>query len=262
MTNELSVRGATLPGLLPDVEALDILDSIEVEVLDRITMVSRVPEPAERKVLQARRAKLTASLRPISQNLSEQDKAVAKISTMLYGFPSLANRAAPLIAAFTTHLMDLPLFAIEEACDAVIHRTIRLPDGKRPGPEWAPTSPVVHMEAEARAARYAQERRRIETVLETRRLIPPPMTDERRAEMAALFTGLADSMRMSDEEKRGKLVREREPRLKRINDENIIAAWRHEGYQPQRNAGGELITPALYRSIHQWPPIGAKKIDG
>lgn len=239
MSQDLTTR-TELPGLLPDKLADDLVGNFKVIEDSGEKMLVRLPTAQERERLQARREQLVRVLRPISMAVEDKRTAARALASLFAGYPSLRNASAEdMLTAYIAHLQDLPLFAIQRACDDVIHRRIKGLD-----PDWPPASPRIYEVAERYASRVYLEKLPFDHALSIRLALPPP--DPARSEkVRAKLQELAEALKTKN---RPEETPEHKAAAATIADAGrryIRSAYEQMGAEPVHASDGTLISPQL-----------------
>jgi len=153
----------------------------------------QLPTVEQRRSMQVRFDDTARALRPV--RMSEQDKrtAGAAIASMLTAW-IYSGKGDPrdTIAGYVTHLSDLPLFAIEDACRKVAKGYV---DGL--SPDFPPSAARLHQLAIDACAALKKEMAEIHEVL-TAKLHHEPNDDE-RGRIAVGFQKLSEDLAESDD---------------------------------------------------------------
>jgi hypothetical protein len=241
MPNELTLQN-TLPGLLFDKDMADLVGSFQIAEANGEPMLDRVPNREEKRFLVQRQDQLARVLRPISYADTDKDKAARMLALMFGGFPSLKNADAEgMVATYMLHLQELPLFALEKACNDINKNRVKGLDG-----DWPPTSPRVFEIAEKHLRSVVEEKIRYDKVLTIKKLIPPPVDEKKAKVMAEKLTGLRDSI---DDDGLLEQIKEQDG-VRRVahSNEIIRRMWKGQGEEPLQS-GGMLISPSLLESL-------------
>lgn len=276
-STSVSVRApAILPGLLPAEEvdqlADDLASSLEMDDFSRFTM-ARLPSIAERQMLQKRVGDLEEVLSGIgpgstaSPGGQQWQQARRALGALFAGYPSLRNANVPeMLDTYLAWMMDLPAFAIAEACGLLGRGQAKWTDPhtgevERQSLHHPPSTSLFFTLAQPLALRHREKLAQIEKVLRVKQITPPVPSEAERARVGAQMQELADSLKRP---MRAAVVDEKQEELDRVNalarNQNIAAAWRAEGYEPMFNEGGGIASPGLLKSQGLWPPAGAKKL--
>lgn len=151
-----------------------------------------VPSVEQKRSMKVRFDETSRALRPIS--MSDQDKrtAGAAIASMLTAW-IYSGKGDPrdTIAGYVTHLSDLPLFAIEDACRQVAKGYV---DGL--SPDFPPSAARLHQLAMDACALLKKEMTEIHEVLNAKAYHEP--TEAERDRIAAGFQKLSEDLAEND----------------------------------------------------------------
>lgn len=245
--NKLAIQDPTLPGLLPNVEALRLAQSFHTMVEGYEVLVDRLPTTVERQQLSARVDALAVALRPIGESRDDQADAAAAIAAMLvgYGAGRKDKAAAETVTVYLEHLRGVPLFAIRAACDDVKFGRVYDVE-KRTGnripldPDFPPSTVRLRSVAQKHVDELANEKWRFDRLLRAKRIIAPPISEAERVRMAENFRRLqADMARCSadsDLEETARKVKAADEARART-EQTIIAEYEALGIEPVRNGG-------------------------
>lgn len=250
MTLQMSnivVRNPTFPGLMPDTEILALAMSFFKKIANEgnnVFSLPRLPTVDERATLQNRLRNLNVTFRPIRESTADQGRAAAAFVRMFHGYSSLQNQdLAEKGGVYAMFVLELPLFAIEAACEDVMHS--KVPDLD---PDWPPTAPRVYAIAEQhRSKAYMREVHPIERVLAVKKISTPPRhpTLEEEARMAELLHGLANKIKVDDDtrlcEIRTKVHKDRHEWERQRQEQE----WTMAGREPPKT----FISVALAKSL-------------
>ena len=265
-----STSAPTLPGLMSDEEADALLGTFQrVEEARGVWVLDRMPTRDERTALMKRSETLQRALRPISVSMVERDKASAEITTLLLGFPSLQSGAGRgMIAAFTTHVMDLPLFAILQACRDIPSGRVMVRDRDGNDVRLTPDFPITSARLHEIASRYTQPLRQrqheINLVMSAQRTMTPQMKPADRAKVQDGLEKLVKTMRMASakpdpiESERARHKAERELRHQQRQDEVMLEEYERAGLRPVY-AGGMLVSLDLAKRFDRERPVLKRK---
>ena len=255
--NQIERTEQTLPGLLPDVEALELARGFRVVVEGLEVLVDRMPTMVEREIMMARAGAIGRALAPIGERREDREEAAAAIASMLVGYNSTRKdkAAAETVTVYLQHLKGVPLFAIRAACEDV--KAGRVYDvEKRTGnripldPDFPPSTVRLRLVAQKYVEQLQGERWQFEKVLRAKRTIAAPPSEAERQRVGELFKDLQATMTASvagdDLERAAELERKTEEQ-RRARDREILAEYERLGIEPMRMAG-VLISPELVRS--------------
>jgi len=241
MTTNLAKREDIIPGLMPDDEAMRVVEKFNVFEDNGESMLTRLPTSVERSIMQRRAQALNGQLRPVSLTMTDKDAAVRALSSMFAGFPSLRNADAQgMIAAYLLDLQELPLFAVEAACADVRKGRIAGLDK-----DWPPTSPRVYEAAQRHAAKVYGEKLKFDRVLAITKVVPPPMTEAETKEMHGKLKKLSASVEDKFEAENAAMMERATKRTLGNTQKLILDAWRARGQEPVYAAPGIMVSPFL-----------------
>jgi hypothetical protein len=238
----------TLPGLLPDVEAEQLVASFKFSELDGHRYIDRLPTAPERSKLQRRLQDIARTLRPIEGTMTDLDAAARALGTMFNSMPSMRNaNATDTINAFLLHLKEFPLFALERACHDVASNKVKGLD-----PDFPPTSARIAEVAQNYTSQAAVEKLRYERVTGAtkKNLLPPPVSEEDAEKMRGLLSGLAAQMQAKTDALLSEEQEARKRRTLEANQREIERAYAARGEEPKR-FGTILISPQLEKLMHE-----------
>lgn len=186
-----TVAAPTLPGLLPDIEALRLADGLYVGIDGAEVLVRRLPTQVERQMLDRRRAEIEAVMAPVAASRGEGENARALIAQLLTGYGNTRQdkSATDTRETYYQHLRKMPLFAIRRAIDDVLNFRVYDVDPKTGGRtplsvDFAPSPIRMRAVAQKHVDALGDEQWRIERVLRARRTIAPTISEEERARVA------------------------------------------------------------------------------
>lgn len=254
MNKQMIAADPTLPGLLPDAEALALARSFQWIVEGTEEMLDRLPTELEREVLRRRFADLAETMRPIEARDGDRAVAAEVIAGLLvgYGYARGDPASRQTVTVYVKHLEMVPLFAIRAACEDVKAGRVFDVDARtgnrRPlNPDKEPSTIRLRAVAEKHAERVRVEQHRFDRILRARRAMPPMPTEAERARVSELLRGLSARMAMAsageDLARRERLARRAEEERALVERE-FLAEYERLGLKPQR-AGGMLISPQL-----------------
>lgn len=198
--NQLTKAAPTIPGLLPDAEALALALSLDARIDGLNVTVTRMPTTVERQVMAARSEAIGKAIRPMAP--SERPAAAAAIAGLLVGYGYARNdpRAAETIATYVAHLADMPLFAVVAACDDVRERRVydtdpRTGNRKPLNPDKEPSTIRLGTIAQKHVDRLSAERYAFDKVLLAKKVLPAPPSQEEREHVAGKLKQLSEDLR-------------------------------------------------------------------
>lgn len=217
-----------LPGLMPNPQAEQIMQSFTITELDGDRFIDRIPSSDERKIMQQRLVDLHKTLRPISTTMTDCDAAARALAAMFMAFPSVkSDTAAERISAYVLYLHDLPLFAIQQACDDIARHRIKDID-----PDFPPSTARLHEIADKHRNKMHGEKISYDRVVTTKKLLPPPITEGHAKKMQTLFADLGKELREKNERE---TTEETERRLRTMNEvarRSVVRSYELHGEQP------------------------------
>lgn len=226
------VKSPSLP-LSDDVEAHAVVKSYA----DQITFVATggkaylpaLPSKTERKQLQDFIGRQKVRHRPISESAAERDRAMKAVAGMFTGFTSLRNsNAAELCTAFLVVLSDLPLFAIEQACEDIARGRASSVD-----PDYPPTAPRMHQIADKyRIAAYERDIAPAVLVLGATQENIEPKVD--REKVGKKFDKLLTAMGADADEERRALRAKVSAEVAERNRQRVRDEWAERGLEPPK----------------------------
>lgn len=244
--NSLSTTTSTSPQILPDRDTADLIARFQNR-LDReghTWFLPALPTASERRQIETRRADVRRGLRPISMAHADKDRAALAITAMLTAWIH-TGRADPksTVAAYVMHLLDLPLFAIEKACQDVARGYV---DGL--SPDFPPSAPRLHQLAMEACEKLSTEALAIDRILVAELRVE--ISEDERARVSERFKELADRMRVTTiqpEDQHRKAQAER--RQKEAGDRAILAEYAALSMEPIYASEGILVSPALLKVL-------------
>ncbi len=257
MSKQLAAHEPTLPGLLPDAEALRLAEVFRAKFEGSCFVVERMPTTVERQTLQRRSAQLTEVLRPIGDGGGRvaASEAIAGL-LVAYGYGRNDPRADETITVYVKHLSEVPLFAIRAACEDVragrVHDVDRRTGNRVPlSPDKEPSTIRLRAVAQKHVDRVAAEKYAFDKVLMAKRAVEPPASDAERAAVGARFQELAADLARQTAKKElddaEELAAEVEARRAR-GDRLIEAEYEALGLTPVRNSAGTLVSLSMMKA--------------
>ena len=197
--NQVATRDPTLPGLLPDVEAMALADSFRTHVDGIELVIDRMPTTIERQTMKRRSDEIGAALRSVTH--SDRVAAAEEIAGLLvaYGYARGDREAAQTVAVYVKHLETMPLFAIRAACEDVKAGRVfdidqRTGNRKPISPDKEPSTIRLRMVAQKHVDKLEAERWQFEKVLMAKRALPPPADPAMRKRVEGLFVDLKNTL--------------------------------------------------------------------
>jgi hypothetical protein len=242
-TDELRTRTAQASHALGRVES-------DVEMRGPIATLSKKISNDDRKLLEWRRAGLTASLRSLSEaGTAAMDRANKAILEMIStGWPvHYAKLESPLqiAAAFIVALQPFPVWAIESVCGALARGAVEEID-----PAFIPTSAIVARLCSAKIADMTRERARYQRVLSIRDIRGPDSSPEERARALSKYEAWKAGQQPEPPSQEAIERREEMDRWRQERAEtNLLKEYKHHGITPVRDKGGRLVSLSLARSL-------------
>jgi hypothetical protein len=227
----------------------------------------RLPDDGERVTLQARQIALNTALRSISYSAHDKKPtqlAGAAIAEMLHGFEAWKAKSRAVdqdkqdsIGWYVHELRDMPLFAIEAACQDV--RQNRVPDLK---PDFPPSSARMVALARGYAEAARKEHGLVKVLLSVTTARGPELSMDRSVRVGEGLRSLADGF-MANLEKQ---ERERNEALsaKTIerNRKDILHEHQVLGVPPIMATKDMPISIALRRNIAEYKENEARERGG
>lgn len=255
--NNSTALAPTLPGLLPNVEAMRLAGSFHTMIEGHEVLVDRLPTAVERQQFWARAEAIADALRPIAGNRDDRAAAAAAIAAMLvgYGAGRKDKAAVETVAVYVEHLREIPLFAIKAACEDVKHGRVYDVE-KRTGnrvpldPDFPPSTIRLRSVAQKHVNELAGEKWRFDRLLRAKRLIKPPISEAERARTIEKIRDLQADMARSGAEvdlaetaRKVRLAAEAQARGERL----IVAEYEALGLEPVRS-GGVLCSLSMMKA--------------
>jgi hypothetical protein len=268
--NSLIAQSETLPGLLPDEDAMRLAESLArtISADDRgRPCMDRLPTVVERQMLDRRRADVIMALDGINMGGPGEGRARSALAALFAGYSSLQNaNTLQMLDTYLGWLGDLPDFAIVEACALIGRGKAQIIDPATEKPQsvglrFPPTPAEMHVLASPFAKRRWDEVLLIERVLRVKEITPRPVSDAERARVAEKIADLAASMKVPLERERDERSAARAQQTAAGGQQSIAAQWRAEGYEPMFKPDGSIQSPSLLRSVGRWPPDDAVKLS-
>jgi hypothetical protein len=254
MTTNLALREPTLPGLLPDAEALALADSFKTELDGHRIILDRMPTAVERQMMVRRSSEIGAALKPLS--IAQIPAAAEAIAGLLvgYGYARGDRAAEQTVTVYVKHLEQVPLFAIRAACEDVKAGRVfdvdqRTGNRKPLNPDKEPSTIRLRQIAQKHVDALEAERWRFDKVLMAKRALPPPADPAMRKRIEKLFFGLrerlAANMAGEDLAAAEDAVRKTEAKIESRRLE-VAAEYERLGVEPVSIAG-TVVSPELAR---------------
>lgn len=250
LTNLTSISGTGLSlRAEPSVDHLERLWANQVQVdADGGKYLARPLDGDARTILEHRLHELERFLMPWRGD-RERDRLVVALGSMLRGW---GVNAGAMVASYCAALTDLPLWAIEQACDQITRGMIADLD-----PDFRPSAARVHAVVGENLLMLQRERFQIKQILEAPTKDEPKKTPDEYSRIMAGFKKLSDSIRGrttdSDAAKREHTARAH--RIGQQTDNEIAAEWRAHGVNVVPSHDGHQISLSLAKQI------GLVKID-
>lgn len=259
MTNDMVTAAPTLPGLFPDVEAVQLLRTFNTFQEGGKTIINRIPTSVERQILQRRAAVLGAKLPGLGSSRDGRAEAAQMLAAFFLGYPSLLNADAPgLVTAYVADLLKVPIFALREALDDIKHGRVMVRDKHgREMPlerDWPPASTRVYDQAVKVMHNFVMEEIQIKRVLGPVKLAVPELAPDERRRVIPRIQRMAQEARtalepavdpdeQADREKREAAAAAAREESKK---QTILAEYRRLGVEPVF-AGDLLVSPEMVR---------------
>jgi len=252
--NQIANTAPTLPGLLPNVEALDLANSFRPTVEGFQVLINRMPSMTERHVMVTRSEALALALTPIGNRRDDQVAAASVIASLLVGYSSSRKdkSAAETVTVYLEHLKGIPLFAIKAACEDV--KAGRVYDvEKRTGnripldPDFPPSTVRLRSIAQKHVDAIANEKNRFDRVLRAKRTLPAPITEAQRQVVGEGFKKLKADLAMRTAAADLERKAERESEQRACCDRLIRAEYEAQGLEPVL-AGDMLVSLSMLLS--------------
>lgn len=250
--NQVEVHEPTLPGLLPDKDALDVARSFTTVLDGHEFLIDRMLDQAERDVLTRRASALSDVLMPLSKRRSDQVAAASVIAALLvgYGVGRKDRAAAETVTVYLEHLKSVPLFAIRAACEDVkagrVFDVDRRTGNRTPlDPDFPPSTVRLRAVAEKHVKAVEDEKFVFDRVLRAKRTLPPPIPEAERRIVAARFKELTDDMHRREAQQDLDRVEARartDEEARARGDRLIEVEYRSAGLEPVRNGAGMLVS--------------------
>ena len=256
MNTTVAVRSPTLPGLLPDVEALRLAESFRRFDEYGQAVLDRMPTALERQIMLARSADIAAALAPVSDRPTVRAEAAEIIAGLLvgYGYARGDKAAAQTITVYVKHLDSVPLFAIRAACEDVKAGRVFDVDPKtgnrKPlNPDKEPSTIRLRTVAQKHVDDLRAEQWKFDRVLRAKRALPPPASEEERARLASKLANLGEDLRAkaaTEDLDREAVAARVADAMNVARDRDILAEYARLGVEPVRS-GSLLVSPELAR---------------
>lgn len=280
MNKLINAPQPSLPGLptaaIPArvAEARRIIGEHAVWDEGRQTMVQTLPTREEREVLGEQLEHLQQTLRPAESDALGRKAIKDKMLSFFNGYPSLRNADAQvMLSAYVDHLKEYPAWVVISAIDKIIRGEVVDVDPRTQreiplDPDWPPSSIRIATVAKVIMRAPAEEVAKISRLLRARQA-PPELTPEQRRLTIPRVQRMADAARAqlspkpTREEQEAENARAKARVAESLAYQRELAErqWRAEGYEPMENSDGSLSSVSFLKSLHRWPPQGAKKIE-
>lgn len=144
-----------------------------------------------RASLQQRLVALHEGLRPAAAMSADKARVARALAVLLSGFANVRGDPQEIIASYTFHLQDLPVFAIEEACKSIARGNV-----SGLNPDFPPSAPRLHQVAAEACQYWRKEASHIEQVLNAK--TRGEITDDERERIGRGLQELANKMRAGE----------------------------------------------------------------
>lgn len=232
----------------------------DIAMVGGVNTMTRKLLPAERGLLQKRMDALNIAMRPLNYSGASElhRRAGAIISRFLErSFPSYnpgePENARKVVASYVAAVIDLPLFAIEAACNAISKGELthlKMEGGyiERISLSFPPTPVLLSVAAKTMIPMVGEEWQKVRRVLSVDRLRELPKPDDpAKAEIVKeKFKALAEGMSERLKSEQRSIDEERAKRAIDANNQTILKQYREMGVQPVRS-GNMLVTPSLLK---------------
>ena len=257
MNTQVAVREQTLPGLLPNEEALELANGFGATLEGFEVLIVRMPTATERQIMTSRNAALVEALTPIGESRDAQSEAATVVASLLVGYGSTRRdkAAAETVTVYLEHLRGVPLFAIRAACEDVkagrVYDVERRTGNRIPlDPDFPPSTIRLRQVAQKHVDAMELERSRFDRVLRAKKTLPPPICEEERRAVGERFRELqADMARrvaegdLEETARKARLADEARTRNERL----IVAEYEALGLEPVRS-GGVLCSLSMMKA--------------
>jgi hypothetical protein len=256
MNTTVAARAPTLPGLLPDVEALRLAESFRTYEEYGQAVLDRMPTADEKQAMTRRSQDIASALKLIGDGVMAKAEAAEIIAGLLvgYGYARGDKAAAQTVTVYVKHLETVPLFAIRAACEDVkagrVFDVDRRTGNRVPlSPDKEPSTVRLRAVAQKHVDALLAEQWKFDRVLRAKRALPPPVPEAERARIAAKFANLGEDLKAAtadDDLERENVAARVAERMNAARDEDILAEYARLGVEPVRS-GGLLVSPELAR---------------
>lgn len=239
-----------------DVETLvkDLASGMKHE-RSQLTLV-RLPTDEERIALQARQIALVNQMRSITYTAADKKPsqlAGAAVAEMLHGFEAWKSKGKDelgkqdTIGWYVHELRDMPLFAIEAACQDV--RQSRVPDLN---PDWPPSSARMVALARTHADGAKKQHALVKAILGISHVREPEIDQQAKSQrvgegLRALAETLAETTEKIERERRDEIAAKS---IKRT-DQEILQEHKANNVKPIM-AGGMPVSISLRKKIAEY----------
>lgn len=211
-----------------------------------LTLVN-LPTIGERSLLEERHRDLHKKLQKVDYSNANKALAGAAVAEMFAAMNFNPNPKVKeeSIGFHVSQMLELPLFAVEQACQDVIHNRV---DGLNP--DYRPTIPRLIQIAKQIAKPVEQEYtdvRAFLSVKHVRFIATSQMTKTISEGLSSLAQQLAAKGKREDDEHRNALARETIDR----NRQRILDEYAARGMAPVYGPGGEPVSFSLLRFIER-----------
>ena len=223
-----------------------------------------MPTAEERGILAARARDVQHMVRPIIYADAMKDRAAAALSRMFQSYRNLgvkdAKTAAQMTASYLSAFMDMPQFAIEEACeDFRLGKVTKyyLVDNRwgEHDPAFCPSESVLALIVREKARYFVEELEMLKKILAAKpamALIASERTPEEQKKAEAQIASAKEQLaawqveilaaETADRERAAKVSKE-------FNERAILADYKARGLKPVYSKTGVLISPSLLKTM-------------
>lgn len=192
--------------------------------------LSRPLEGDARAILERRLREIDRLLLPW-RGKQEEARVTSAVARMLSGWDRGGN-ATSVVASYCATLNDLPVWAIERACDQIGRgQLVDL------NPDFRPSAARVHSAVADVIGGLQRERHGLKFILEAPTKDEQAATPDERERVVGAFKRLAEELRGPPREDDKRLFAARHHRVMARTDAAILAEWQAAGLKPIMNEG-------------------------